>query len=145
MMAQGKTGRFIVCKGARMNMIYKRIFGELDEIQSAEDLAKALENLLNSGWYVWGDGELINAKQLVAREKGLKIIIYPDEHAPPHFHIKSAEISATFTIAECERLNGTITWKDEDLVKYWHKIFKNKLITAWNGTRPTDCPVGAIV
>lgn len=127
-----------------MSFMDKRIFGDFDDIQSLEDLAEALEKLLNSGCYVWDDGELVNAKQLVAREKGLKIEIYPDEHAPPHFHVKSADINASFTIKECDKIQGNISRKDEDLIRYWHKRFKEKLIDIWNKTRPANCPVGAI-
>lgn len=127
-----------------MSFMDKRIFGDFDDIQSLENLAAALERLLNSGCYIWDDGELINAKQLVAREKGLKIEIYPDEHAPPHFHVKSAYINASFTIKECDRIQGDISRKDEDLIKYWHNRFQEKLIDVWNQTRPANCPVGAI-
>ena len=127
-----------------MNFVDKRIFRDFHDIESLADLAEALERLLNSGCYVWDDGELVNAKQLVARENGLKNEIYSDEHAPPHFHVKSADINASFAIDDCSKIQGTMSRKDEDLVKYWHKMFKNKLIEVWNQTRPSDCPVGSM-
>jgi Domain of unknown function (DUF4160) len=73
----------------------------------------------------------------------LSVIIYADEHPPPHFLIKCSEGSRRFKIKDCTPLEST-----GELDKYlrnirkWHSEHKHELVTAWNDTRPTDCPVG---
>jgi Domain of unknown function (DUF4160) len=90
------------------------------------------------------DGELLllELKHLVKRLDGLRIEIYPNEHPPPHFHVKSPNISASFSIANCEKLKGEISNGDINKVRYWHKFAKPILIEAWNSSRPTNCVVG---
>jgi len=73
---------------------------------------------------------------------GLKIDIYPKEHAPPHFHVLSPTIDASFRIDNCELLNGNISGSDHKKIRYWHKYAKQLLIEKWNSTRPTHCSVG---
>jgi hypothetical protein len=70
--------------------------------------------------------------------------IYANEHAPCHFHVKNADINACFRIDNCELIEGKISKENIAKVKYWYNKFngKQKLIEAWNETRPTNCPVG---
>ena len=90
------------------------------------------------------DGEpiLLEGKQLVERLAGLKLEIYPDEHAPPHFHVRASGLNASFAIEDCRLLQGKPSPDVLDKVRYWHRHSKHKLIEAWNATRPTDCQVG---
>lgn len=89
-----------------------------------------------------GESILLQGKQLIDRLAGLKIEIYPDEHPPPHFHVRSPEINASFAIEDCRLLTGRASASAIDKIKYWHKHSKPKLIEAWNSTRPTNCQVG---
>lgn len=104
-----------------------------------------LEAILHNQCAVWeenGDEFLIEIRQLIQKVNGLKIEIYPNEHAPPHFHVKSPNINASFTIENCEKLEGNINSNDLKKIKFWHKSSKQLLISKWNETRPTDCTVG---
>ena len=92
-----------------------------------------------------GEAILLLGKQLVERLAGLRIEIYPDEHPPPHFHVRSPEVNASFAIEDCSLLKGRAPAGAIDKVRYWHKHSKHKLIEAWNATRPTDCQVGPYV
>ena len=62
-------------------------------LEQAGTLAEHLELFLNSGCSVWTepDGEtiLLLSRALVGQIHGLTMRIYSDEHAPPHFHVKS--------------------------------------------------------
>ena len=114
-------------------------------LKTLDDFAAWLEAILHNPCNVWEeDGEefLIEIKQLVARVNGLKIEIYPNEHPPPHFHVKSPNIDASFNIENCSLLDGSISLSDQKKVRYWHKYSKTLLIETWNSTRPTDCSVG---
>lgn len=117
-----------------------------DELYGVEEYAEWLEAILHGPCSIWekDDGELvlIEIRQLVERVNGLKIEIYSNEHPPPHFHVKSPNISAIFSIESCERLEGKINSQDYKKVKYWHQAAKALLIETWNSTRPTNCTVG---
>jgi hypothetical protein len=129
-------------------MMERHLKKHVEEAQTIEDLAETLEVLLNSGCTVCGEpgGEqkLRFTRELVARINGLKIEIYADEHVPPHFHVRSANIDAAFAIHDCALLKGTIDGKTRKLIVYWHSKSRQKLVEVWNRTRPTDCPVGPI-
>jgi hypothetical protein len=72
--------------------IYKEIEDRAINAESLDQSVEVLSDLLCGGFSVWTDGRLYRIKQLVARVKGLSIYIYSDEHVPPHFHIKSADV-----------------------------------------------------
>ena len=129
-------------------MIEYQLKKALERVQNIDDLARHLELVLNSGCYVWveptGERILLSGRALVEKINGLKIHIYADEHAPPHFHVLSSEIDAAFTIQDCSLLRGSVDRRTRDLITYWHGSSRQKLIDFWNRTRPTDCPVGPI-
>ncbi len=115
------------------------------ELETFEEWAEWLEALLHNPCSIFErDGELLllENKQLVARVNGLKIEVFSNEHPPPHFHVKSSEIDASFSIEDCRLLNGKIPSSASQKVKYWHRYSKPKLIEAWNSSRPTGCTVG---
>ena len=120
----------------------------LDKVADVQGLAKHLENLLNSGCYVWtesnGERLLLQGRALVERINGLKIYIYSNEHSPPHFHVISADVNAEFSISDCTLLRGRIDRKTRALIVYWYDVARPKLIEFWNNSRPTNCPVGPI-
>lgn len=89
-----------------------------------------------------GESLLIETKQLVERLGGLRIEVYPKEHPPPHFHLKSSEVDASFAIEDCRLLKGSTSEQVIQKVRYWHSYSKPKLIEVWNSTRPTNCTVG---
>lgn len=109
--------------------------GQLEEI---------LEELLSGKYSVWTDGSLYFTKQQVDRIKGLKIEIYPNEHPPPHFHVRGGGINASFSIVDCKHLEGEISNRNKSIIEWWHERSKDLLVNKWNETRPSDCQVGPI-
>ena len=82
---------------------------------------------------------------MVARVDGLKVKIFADEHPPPHFHVEYQGESASFSILNCERLEGVAGLERyEKAIHYWWERNQSRLIETWNTTRPSDCPVGPI-
>ncbi|MCP3674541.1 MAG: DUF4160 domain-containing protein [Gammaproteobacteria bacterium] len=119
-----------------------------DELEGITDYATWLEAILHNPCNVWeenGELFLIEIRQLVARVNGLKIEIYSNEHPPPHFHVKSPNVNASFTIDNCELLEGKAGNRDLKKIKYWHSYSKDLLIEQWDTTRPTNCQVGAYI
>jgi len=115
------------------------------ELESFDEWALWLESILHNPCSIHiRDGELflIETKQLVERLAGMRIDIYPNEHPPPHFHIKSPEVDACFTIKDCRQIKGNASPQTVQKISYWHRHSKPKLIEIWNSTRPTSCTVG---
>lgn len=115
------------------------------ELLGMNEYAEWLSALLYGQCYVDEfDGELclVEIKHLVSNQCGVKIEIFSDEHPPPHFHVKSGDIDASFSIEDCSIVDGTVKNKELKAIKFWHHSLKPKLIEVWNGTRPSDCTVG---
>jgi len=135
-----------VCSKVRRQMNpYEEIENKVKNAASLEDSAEILEILLSGGFSVWEDGSLYNIKQLVARVNGLRIEVFSNEHPPPHFHISGGDIDATFSIVDCEHLEGKIGRREKALVEWWYQRSRQCLIDAWNNSRPSDCTVGSVV
>jgi hypothetical protein len=119
------------------------VMGPVDTFGALEQFERSLEALLSSGCYML-EGQLIHGRQLVDRIGGLKLEIRSREHIPPHFHVISADINASFVIEDGSLLNGHVNSKERDLIQYWYACSKKRLIEVWNDTRAADCPVGKI-
>ena len=116
-----------------------------NESDSIEKHGEYLLALLDGPYSIFvRDGEmvLLEIKVLVEKIRGMKIEIYPKEHAPPHFHVKTPSFSASFRIDDCSILSGEIPSNQYNKIRYWHKLSKLRLIDEWNTMRPTICPVG---
>ncbi len=81
---------------------------------------RTLEELLEQ-WIdttaIWTDGRVYKIKGLVDSINDLQINVWPDDHNPPHFHVKSTQrnINATFFLDTLELRTdsvNTITNKD---------------------------------
>jgi hypothetical protein len=116
----------------------------IQNASTIEELAEILDRLIASNIQIDHDGTLRFIRQQVGAVNGLKIHIFANEHPPPHFHIKTPTIEATFDILDCKLLTGYVAGRDRRLIQYWHTRAKPKLIQTWNELRPSDCPVGPI-
>jgi len=74
---------------------------------------------------------------LVQAINGIRIIIYPNDHNPPHFHVVGNGIDAKFSIESGAMISGNIKQRHEKIIKTWFQHSKDKLISAWDKTRPT--------
>lgn len=104
---------------------------EINDAANIEDALPALECLLSNGYSVWTDGSLYFIKELVGRVNGLSLYIYPNDHPPPHFHIRGGGLDASFCIEDCRLLRGRIDPRRQALIKWWHQRAKDKLEATW--------------
>lgn len=74
-------------------------------------------------------------KERVVTLDDLQVIIYLNDHIPPHFHVKTKnlDIDAKFSIEKCELLSGTISAKDLKKIKAFYLSPKGKIVlnTIW--------------
>ena len=75
-------------------------------------------------------------KERVATIDDLQVIIYSNDHNPPHFHVKTKNlnIDAKFKIEDCELIAGEISSKDLKKIKAFYLSPKGKMVLEliWN-------------
>ncbi|MCK6594614.1 MAG: DUF4160 domain-containing protein [Bacteriovoracaceae bacterium] len=62
---------------------------------------------------------------------GIKILMFFDEHNPPHFHAQYAEFHAIILINENCVLEGYLPSRQLKLVLAWAEIHKDELLNNW--------------
>lgn len=117
-------------------------------VSVGDDLARDLEQR------IWFAQRLARTPQqggnsypefLVVSVDGFKVEIFAKEHPPPHFRVAVGASTANYSIDKFHRMNGSgEVLRYEKIVKAWWEDNKGLLITIWNETRPTDCPVGKV-
>jgi hypothetical protein len=125
------------------------LFFEVDpsEPDSFEEWTEYLDSLLHGPCSVLEhDGKLtlLEIKARVDMVLDMSIEVYPKEHAPPHFHVRSANIDASFRIDDCSILDGKISPRNYAKIRHWHQQAKPILIERWNSMRPT-LPGGIVI
>jgi len=75
-------------------------------------------------------------KERIETIDDLEVIIYSNDHNPPHFHVKSKDlkIDAKFTIEKCELITGEINSKYLKRIQAFYESPKGKIVlqTIWN-------------
>lgn len=78
-------------------------------------------------------------KELVSRIRSMKIEIFSNDHNPPHFHVKSNDltINAIFRIDNCELIQGTIARDDKKRIEAFFSDPKTQLLMKdmWNKSK----------
>lgn len=68
----------------------------------------------------------------ISRFLGIIILMYFDEHNPPHFHIKYNEYKAVMEIQSLNILAGYLPVKVRGLVEEWAEMHQAELLEMWN-------------
>jgi Domain of unknown function (DUF4160) len=78
----------------------------------------------------------------IGRIGSLDVMIFRNDHDPPHFHVFGAEFSAKFTIAEFELLSskGRIRRRDIRDIEEWGQSHQNELLLNWQLAREGKPP-----
>jgi hypothetical protein len=118
------------------------------ELESMDDWAEWLDAILTSGLVqvreVDGVLRLVEIRRRVANlPRGLRVEVRSNEHPPPHFHVKSPSLDASFAISDCSLLRGKVGPADSQAIRFWHKSAGPRLAAVWDEARSGDCTVGA--
>lgn len=113
------------------------------EIRVTQGLVdELLESFVQGPMFDDSGRRMLNEEQVV-RINNMSLVIFADEHPPPHFHVKFAGENASFNLADGRRLPGVKGLEKYDLnILKWWKQHRCLLISTWNTTRPADCQVG---
>ena len=115
-----------------------------DRCKTIDDLTQLLEHLLGTIIDIDDHGQITEGRKRVEQIGSLTIVIRPVEHAPPHFHVTGPDINASFRISDGTQITGHIGRREIKILNLWFPGARRKLISFWNDTRPSDCPVGPI-
>lgn len=63
---------------------------------------------------------------------GILILMYYNDHAPPHFHAKYGEFEALIQISPIGLLEGNLPPRALSLVIEWAQIYQKQLMVDWN-------------
>ncbi len=66
---------------------------------------------------------------------GIMIMMFFDEHNPPHFHAKYNEFKASIRIKDLAVLNGSLPPKALGLVIEWASLHQDELLQNWDNAK----------
>lgn len=128
---------FFIRRKFRKNKLYELIFLIFATTPAIFiNVIKALINVIN-GTLISPCFDVSGEAQMMDRIGRLKIIIYPNDHQPPHFHIKTEHYNLKFSIDDCEiilKKNDRCPLRSCDLkaIRKWHSENKSSLIEIWS-------------
>ncbi len=69
---------------------------------------------------------------IISRFLGILILMYYEEHNPPHFHVRYNEYKAMISIRDLALLRGKLPPKILGLVTEWACQHQQELLADWN-------------
>ena len=66
---------------------------------------------------------------------GISILMWPNDHDPPHFHVRFAGRTGKFDMATGQMIKGTINRRTIKKVQSWTIANQAMLLLAWNNLR----------
>jgi hypothetical protein len=76
----------------------------------------------------------------LARFYGITVVMFYDDHPPPHFHVNYAESFAKIDIESGKVLEGSLPRTALRLIEEWRKLRKQELAQAWADIRAAKRP-----
>ena len=73
----------------------------------------------------------------ISRFLGISILMYFDDHNPPHFHVRYNDYRAIISIANLSLLEGELPARVLGLVIEWAGLHNNELLENWNLVKKT--------
>ena len=73
----------------------------------------------------------------LSRFLGISILMYFDDHNPPHFHVRYNDYRAIISIDELKVLEGHLPARILGLVVEWAVLHKDELMRNWNMVKDT--------
>ncbi|MGH6923985.1 MAG: DUF4160 domain-containing protein [Propylenella sp.] len=80
----------------------------------------------------------------IAIVSGVRIIIYPKDHLPPHLHAKFAEYEAMISILTGDVLEGSLPRPKLSAVQEWLTGRREHVAYVWDEIRKNRYPGGMI-
>jgi len=68
----------------------------------------------------------------ISRFLGIVVLMYFNEHNPPHVHVKYNEFRAVMDIQTFNVLAGSLPARVRGVVDEWLELHQNELLEMWN-------------
>ncbi|MBI5610397.1 MAG: DUF4160 domain-containing protein [Deltaproteobacteria bacterium] len=68
----------------------------------------------------------------ISRFLGIVILMYFDEHNPPHFHVRYNDFRASVGISDLNVIEGHLPARVRSLVQEWAEAHQEELLQIWN-------------
>lgn len=68
----------------------------------------------------------------ISRFFGIRITMYADDHAPPHFHARYQDDEAMISIRDGSVLEGSLSGRMLKAVQEWCEMHRAELMSNWN-------------
>lgn len=69
---------------------------------------------------------------VISRFYGIVILMFYQDHHPPHFHAKYEGQLAVYRISDCKLLAGKLPPRATKLIREWAKLHKEDLMEDWD-------------
>lgn len=112
------------------------------KISSMEELGRLIADILADDPVFHPDGSVTMRRGVVMRSGPVKIVVRPNEHPPPHFHAVGPDFDASFSISDVSLIHGKIGATERKVIELCYRGARDRIIRAWNESRPSDCQVG---
>ena len=73
----------------------------------------------------------------LSRFLGISILMYFDDHNPPHFHVKYNDFRALISVNELLLIEGKLPARVLGLVMEWAELHKKELLENWDMVQET--------
>ena len=73
----------------------------------------------------------------LSRFLGIAILMYFDDHNPPHFHVRYNDFRAIISIDDLTLVEGKLPPRVLGLVMEWAELYKNELSENWDMVQKT--------
>jgi len=69
---------------------------------------------------------------VISRFFGILIVIYWDDHSPPHFHAKYSGEEGIINIKTGQIIKGALSKRVLSLIEEWRMLHEKELLEDWN-------------
>ena len=76
----------------------------------------------------------------ISRFRGISILMFINDHPPPHFHAEYGEYEAKIRIADGDMFEGEIPTPAYRLVRQWHSMRRAELDENWKRIERGELP-----
>jgi hypothetical protein len=73
----------------------------------------------------------------LSRFLGIVVLMYFNDHNPPHFHVEYGEYAASITINDLASLEGSLPSRIRGYVIEWASMHQQELMYNWNMIQST--------
>jgi Domain of unknown function (DUF4160) len=76
----------------------------------------------------------------ISRFFGIVVVLWPNDHPPPHFHASYEGLDVAIDIRTSRVLEGRLRPRAMNLVLEWADLHRDELLVAWNDVRRGVAP-----